>query len=75
MTVVEIGHWAILMSQQTLDDRVAALEREVARLARQQPVSKNWRSTLGMFADDPVMKEIIEEGRKLREQDREQTRG
>jgi hypothetical protein len=66
------------MSQLTLDDRVAALEREVARLATLQnggrPASKDWRSTLGMFAGDPVMKEIIEEGRRIRQQDREQTR-
>jgi hypothetical protein len=27
-----------------------------------------------MFAGDPVMKEIIDEGRRLREQDRQQTR-
>jgi hypothetical protein len=30
--------------------------------------------TLGMFAGDPVMKEIIEEGRRVREQDRQQSR-
>jgi hypothetical protein len=34
---------------------------------------KDWRSTLGMFAGDDVMKEIIEEGRKIRERDREQS--
>jgi hypothetical protein len=37
-------------------------------------VEKNWRSTIGMFADDPLMKEIDEEGRKIREADREQAR-
>jgi hypothetical protein len=65
------------MSQLTLDQRVAALEQEVARLSRLLPgesrsPKKDWRSTLGMFAGDPVMKEIIEEGRKIRERDREQ---
>jgi hypothetical protein len=65
------------MAQQTLDQRVAALEQEVARLSKlvpgeSQPPEKHWRSTLGMFAGDPVMKEIIEEGRKIRERDREQ---
>ena len=65
------------MSQLTLDQRVAALEQEVARLSKLQngerrASAKDWRSTLGMFAGDPVMKEIIEEGRKIRERDREQ---
>src|SRR6516164_7382763 len=30
----------------------------------------DWRSTIGMFAGDPVMKQIIEEGRRIREADR-----
>jgi len=68
------------MSQPTLDQRVAALEQEVARLSKLQangnrPPEKDWRSTLGMFAGDPIMKEIIEEGRKIRQHDCEQTRG
>ncbi len=66
------------MSQRTLDERVAALEEQVARLSKllpgeQHPPAKDWRSTLGMFAGDPIMKEIIDEGRKIRERDREQT--
>lgn len=66
------------MSQLTLDQRVAALELEVARLAQSQAnqqhsQEKDWRTTLGMFAGDPIMKEIIEEGRKVRERDRQWT--
>lgn len=63
------------MSEQTLEDRVAALELAVAQLSRQLlpgeklPPEKDWRSTIGMFAGDPVMEEIIEEGRKIREED------
>jgi hypothetical protein len=65
------------MSTPTIDERMAILEREVARLGQllaREPVSngKDWRSTLGMFAGDAIMKEIIEEGRKLREREREQ---
>lgn len=66
---------------ETLEERVAALEHQVAQLSRRLlpgeklPPEKDWRSTLGMFANDPIMKEIIEEGRKIRELDREQTRG
>ena len=67
------------MSQQTLEQRVAALEQQVARLSNllpgeKLPPEKDWRSTLGMFANDPIMKEIDEEGRKIREEDRRRTR-
>jgi hypothetical protein len=66
------------MSQPTLDQRVAALENEVARLSKLIPkepqnLRGDWRSTIGMFAGDPVMQEIIDEGRKIRAQDREQS--
>ena len=68
------------MSQPTLDDRVSALEQEVARLSKlhpgeQRPPDKDWRSTVGMFAHDPVMQEIIDEGRRIREHDRKQSHG
>ena len=59
----------------TLEERVAALEETVARLLSQSDsvvAKKDWRSTLGMFADDPIMKEIDEEGRHIREADRQQ---
>lgn len=65
-----------LMSQPSLDERVAALEQEVARLTKflpgeRQLPKKDRRSTRGMFADDPIIKEIQEEGRKIRDRDRE----
>ena len=59
----------------TLEERVAALEVTVALLLSQSDsvvAKKDWRSTLGMFADDPIMKEIDEEGRRIREADRQQ---
>jgi len=65
------------MSETTLENRVARLEKQVAELMQQvlkPPVEKNWRGTIGMFADDPVMREIQEEGRKIREADREQAK-
>ena len=31
---------------------------------------KDWRRSVGMFDDDPIMKEIQEEGRKIREAER-----
>jgi hypothetical protein len=68
------------MSQLTLEERVAALEHQVEELAKRLrpgeklPPKKDWRSTVGMFANDPIMKEIIDEGQKIRERDRELTR-
>jgi hypothetical protein len=64
------------MTLPTLEERVTALEKTVAQLLSQSPAAagkKDWRSTLGMFADDPVMREIDEEGRRIREADRQQT--
>jgi hypothetical protein len=58
----------------TLEERVAALEEAVARLLSQSHsvvAKKDWRSTVGMFADDSIMKEIDEEGRRIREADRQ----
>ena len=61
------------MTQLTLEERVTALEEALAHILA-QPLpgagEKNWRSTLGMFADDPVMQAIDEEGRRIREADR-----
>ena len=63
------------MTQLTLEERVTALEEAVAHILSQSATGagkKDWRSTLGMFADDPVMQEIDEEGRRIREADRQQ---
>jgi hypothetical protein len=59
----------------TLEERVAALEARVAQLLSQADAGgakKDWRSTLGMFADGALMKEIDEEGRRIREAGRQQ---
>jgi hypothetical protein len=63
------------MSKPTLEERVTELERLVAQLlARPESnglgAPKDWRSTIGMFADDPIWEQIVEEGRKIREADR-----
>ena len=65
------------MAKPTLEKRVAALEHQLAELKANlangnQP--KDWRSTIGMFAGDDVMKQIDEAGRKIREADREKAR-
>ena len=65
------------MAETNLEQRVATLEKQVAELMERilaPPPEKDWRSTIGMFKDDPIMREIQEEGRKIREADREQAR-
>lgn len=67
------------MSQQTLEERVRVLEEKFDQLARHlrpdgEPGRDDWKSTVGMFANDPIMKEIDEEARKIREADRERAR-
>ena len=57
----------------TLDERLARVEQLVEELVRKSNSperSKDWRRTVGMFDGDPVMKEIIDAGRRIREQDR-----
>jgi hypothetical protein len=65
------------MTPPTLEERVTALEEMVAQLLSQfasGDTKQDWRSTLGMFADDLVMQEIDEEGRRIREADRQKAR-
>ena len=67
------------MPEPTPNERLAALEKEVARIKRELeqlegPGRDDWKSTVGMFANDPIMKEIDEEARKIREADRRRAR-
>jgi hypothetical protein len=65
------------MSQATIEERVARLEQLLdqflqSKPAMAQPGRDDWQRTFGMFAGDPVMKEIIEAGQRVREEDRRQ---
>lgn len=65
------------MATVPLEERVAALERQVAMLLAQQSTgkpAKDWRSTLGMFSNDKGMKEITDAALASREADREAAR-
>ena len=56
----------------TLDERMTRVEQlvdELVRKSEKQAPVKDWRRTVGMFDGDPVMKEIIEAGRRIREED------
>ena len=63
------------MSQSTLEERVARLEKRLDELMQGRevtdaPKSKDWRRTVGMFKGDPIMREIIDEALRMREQER-----
>jgi tetrahydromethanopterin S-methyltransferase subunit B len=65
------------MSQATIEERVTRLEQLVDQLLQANPVAAqpgrdDWQKTFGLFAGDPVMEEIIEAGRRIREEDRQE---
>ena len=65
------------MRNLSLEERVAALEQQVAELKAQHGDTlgkKEWRETIGMFTDDPGMQELFAEAIKLREADRKKAR-
>ncbi len=60
------------MARLSLEQRVAELEArsaELLRLIQNRPPS-NWRSVVGMFADDPHIEELHEDTRRIRDEDR-----
>lgn len=64
------------MAKATLEQRITALEQQVAELraAANGSSTKDWRRTIGMFTGDKVMKQIFDEALKFREADREKAR-
>ena len=67
------------MFQATLEERVARLEKRLDELAQGGPANgysppKDWRRTVGMFKGDPIMKEIIDEALRMREEERRRAR-
>ena len=59
------------MPETKIEERLAALELEVAALKRKLPplepvVQPWWEITAGTFADDPVFEEAMELGREYR---------
>ena len=67
----------IMISHSSLKERVAALEQQMVDMKVHQvngAGDKPWLRTLGMFGDDPAMKEIFAEALKLRDKDRQRVR-
>ena len=65
------------MSLSTLEKRVEALEKQVEALLAAKTGAKrvkDWRRLRGVFTGDEVMKQIFEEGRKIREAERKHAR-
>jgi hypothetical protein len=67
------------MTETQLEQRILSLEqqmREVIQTIQTKPAeaarAKDWRRSLGMFDDHPLMKQIDEDGQRIRQQDREQ---
>jgi hypothetical protein len=61
------------MSRAPLEERVAALEKQVAALLANPAGTgraKDWRRTRGVFTGDDLMKQVFEEGRKIRDGER-----
>jgi hypothetical protein len=65
------------MTQLNLEERVAALEQQVAEIKEALANGvrpKDWRRTIGMFSDDPGMQAIFKQAMKFREADRAKAR-
>lgn len=63
------------MPQLSLEQRVAALEKQFAEMQPANGPGKNdWRQTVGMFTDDPGMLELFADAMKIREADRKKAR-
>jgi len=64
------------MSRATLEERVAVLEKQMGILLANHAGSKHvkdWRLTRGAFTGDDLMKQVFEEGRKIREAERKRS--
>ena len=65
------------MPKPSVETRLKVLEQQVAELAKRVPEGespKDWRSTIGMFTGDEIMKRIDEAARQFREADRRKAR-
>lgn len=67
------------MRQLTVEERLTTVEEKIAQLAAAihlplKPGKYDWMKTVGMFGNDPVMKEIDALALKYREDDRKKAR-
>ena len=64
------------MSELTLESLTKRVEALEAALAAERPKRprKGWRKVVGMFHDNELMRQVDEEGQKIREAEREAAR-
>ncbi len=67
------------MIQEPIETRLTRLEEQVARLISGRaddgtPTDDDWKQTVGMFRGDPVVKEMIDESQRSRDEERRQAR-
>jgi hypothetical protein len=67
------------MPQDTIETRIARLEEQVSWLMRArsdeaEPAADAWELTVGMFRGDPIVGEMIDGARRIREEDRRKAR-
>jgi hypothetical protein len=73
MTASEMGR--IIVSEPTLESLARRLEEVERRLNEKEASSvKDWRMVAGMFTGREFSKIVDEEGRRIREADREEAR-
>lgn len=62
------------MPEVTIEERVTSLENQMRELTTRlgQPKrEKDWRRTVGMFANDPDMQRVFDEAQRLRDEGRQ----
>ncbi len=65
------------MATKNVEQRLTDLEAGLNELSRRfagNTAGGDWRSTLGMFGDDPGMRELLRGAERIREEDRRLTR-
>ena len=67
------------MQEPNIESRLTTLEQQVCDILAQLKTppknvagTRDWRQSLGMFDNRPMMKQIDEEGQRVRQLDREQ---
>ena len=64
------------MTKGTVEERLDRLEKVVdqvlGRLSSDNPRDKDWRRTVGMFDDDPIVRDIIDGALRSRDEERTQ---
>ena len=58
----------------SIEERVSKLEQAVFGPAGERRGQKDWQRTVGMFRGDPIMKQVIDEALRMREEERKQAR-